>query len=184
MMFSTSLTAMAVTGLLAYGSIPAQPAWVSDYRTALTQSVESQKPVAVFIAHGGDGYAKLVTDGGIGADAAKLLKQSYVCVYVDTDTKSGKDLAGSFGMSKGLVISNKSGTVQALRHEGAVSPTDLATYLERYSQTNTVTTTATNVATPAAPAPVVAAPAPVYAPAFNPYLAPSFGVSSCPNCRR
>lgn len=132
-MFSTSLATAAVAGLLASGSLATQPAWQTDYRTALAQSTEQQKPVAVFIARGGAGYARLVTDGGIGAEAARLLRQKYVCLYVDTGTAGGKELAGSFKMTEGIVISDRTGGVQALRHEGAVSRADLVQYLTRYS---------------------------------------------------
>ena len=58
-MFSTSLATAAVAGLLASGSLAHQPAWQSDYRKALAQAAEQQKPVAVFIARGGAGYARL-----------------------------------------------------------------------------------------------------------------------------
>jgi hypothetical protein len=168
-MFSTSLAA-AVAGLMAVGTLPD---WQTDYRKALAQAATEQKPVAVFIARGTDGYAKLVNEGTIGSDAVGVLKQNYVALYVNTATASGKDLAKSFGMTEGLVISDRTGGVQALRHLGTVSQADLTGYLKRYSGTVAVVTTETHTAGEAAPvvAPVVA-PAPVYS-------APS----SCPTGR-
>ena len=72
----------------------------------------------------------------------QLLGTSYVCVYVNTDTPEGKTLAGQFGLTQGVVISSKGGTVQALRHTGPVTGTDLTTYLTKYSSpTLAVTTT-------------------------------------------
>jgi hypothetical protein len=169
-MFSTSLVAAVVTGLAATGStLVGQPTWQTDYRTALTESTKQQKPVAVFINRGSDGYAQLVA-GGISADAAKVLKQSYVCVYVDVTTDAGKKLAGSFKLNEGLVISDKTGGMQALRHEGTVSAGDLKTYLVKYAEGTPVTQTE-----------VRSAAAPVAAPVYVPYggYQPAYG-SSCP----
>ncbi len=140
-MFSTSLATAAVAGLLASGSLANQPAWQSDYKKALAQAVQQQKPVAVFIARGGAGHARLVTEGGLGSDATRALRNNYVCLYVDTETARGQALAGAFQIGEGLIISDKTGGVQALRHEGAVSQTDLTNYLTRYVNAGQVTQT-------------------------------------------
>lgn len=181
-MFSTSLSA-AVVGLMAVGSLPNLQ---TDYRKALTISASEQKPVAVFIARGSDGYAKLVSEGTLGSEATDALKQKYVPIYVNTATDTGVALARSFGMSEGLVISNRTGSVQALRHEGTVSQTELSGYLKRFTETSWVATTeqhaAGQVGIAAAP---VAVAAPVYAPA--PAVTPASyfqpARSSCPNGR-
>ncbi|HET6572430.1 MAG TPA: hypothetical protein VFG68_02420 [Fimbriiglobus sp.] len=140
-MFSTSLATAAVAGLLASGSLATGPAWQTDYRQALAQATQQHKPVAVFIARGGAGYARLVTEGGLGSDATRVLRNNYVCLYVDTATARGQALAGAFRIDEGLVISDKTGGVQALRHEGTVSRTDLTNYLTRYESTGQVTQT-------------------------------------------
>lgn len=180
-MFSTSLATAAVAGLLTSGSLANQPAWQTDYKKALAQAVQQQKPVAVFIARGGAGHARLVTEGGIGSDATRALRNNYVCLYVDTETARGQELAGAFQIDEGLIISDKTGGVQALRHEGTVSRTDLTNYLTRYVNAGQVNQTeflgATRpVVQPAyqpQPAPVVVQPTyqpPVYQPqpAFSP----------------
>lgn len=132
-MFSTSLAALAVAGALTAGSLSAtHPAWQTSYRVALGQVAEQQKPLAVFIGRGEAGYARLVTDGGLGADAAKLLKQGYVSLYLDVDTANGKQVAEAFKMTEGVVISDKTGGTMALRHEGTVSQTALTGYLQQY----------------------------------------------------
>jgi hypothetical protein len=140
-MFSTSLATAAVAGLLASGSLAKEPAWQTDYRQALAQAAQQHKPVAVFIARGGAGYARLVTEGGLGSDATRVLRNNYVCLYVDTATTSGRALSGAFQIGEGLVISDKTGGVQALRHEGTVSRTDLTNYLTRYVSAGQVTQT-------------------------------------------
>ncbi|HVK16809.1 MAG TPA: hypothetical protein VM533_07660 [Fimbriiglobus sp.] len=131
-MFSTSLATAAVAGLLASGSLAKEPTWQSDYRKALAQATQQQKPVAVFIARGDAGHARLINEGGIGSDATRVLRNSYVCLYVNTETDRGQALAGAFQIREGLIISDKTGGVQALRHEGTVSRTDLTNYLTRY----------------------------------------------------
>jgi hypothetical protein len=178
-MFSTSLATAAVAGLLVSGSLANQPAWQSDYKKALAQAVQQQKPVAVFIARGGAGHARLVTEGGLGSDATRALRNNYVCLYVDTETTRGQALAGAFQISEGLIISDKTGGVQALRHEGTVSQTDLTNYLTRYVNAGQVTQTEFLGATRPVvqpvyqPAPIAVQPTyqpPVYQsqPAFSP----------------
>lgn len=185
-MFSTSLVTAAVAVLVAPGAPVGLPTWQPDYRTALAQSAEQHKPVAVFIAHGKDGHSKLVTSGGIGADAAKVLKQSYVCLYVDTDTNAGKELSRAFGMTEGLVISDKSGGAQALRHDGNVTRSDLTGYLTRFADPAAVSQTEYRVGSqPAAvavqPAPLAAQP--VYQPAYQPVYQPQAVFSPAVNFR-
>ena len=64
MIFTTSLAAFALSGLMS-SAVPAQPAWTTDYRQALSAASEFRKPIAVFITKGsqsqltqGDGLAK------------------------------------------------------------------------------------------------------------------------------
>lgn len=186
-MVPTSLAAVVV-GLMAVGTTPA---WQTDYRTALAQVSVEHKPVAVFIAPGSSG-TKVVSEGTLGTDAAELLSQKYVALHVDSTTPAGREVAKSFGMTEGLVISDRTGGVQAYRHAGPISQAELASTLRVYGQETVVVsttvaadaqpvTTSTSLYTPSAPAavaqPVYAAPAPVYqsAPVFQPAR------SSCPN---
>ena len=174
--FSTSFVAAVVTGLAASASVGTVPTMQSDYRVALTESAKLQKPVAVFIARGTEGYAKVVTDGGIGSDSAKLLQASYVCVYLDTATASGKELASAFNITEGLVISDKTGGIQNLRIEGTLAPSDLKSYLVKFADGAKVATTETHSA--AAPATAT----------FNPYRTYVYGgggcaTGNCPNRR-
>ena len=179
MIFTTSLAAFALSGLMS-SALPAQPAWTSDYRQALGAASEFRKPIAVFITKGDRG--QLTKGEGLG-EAAKLLKDGYVALHIDTTTEKGQKLAKSFDLTEGLIISDKTGGVQALRHTGTVSPAELSGYLTKYAGTEAVTTTdyrATGMAAPAAAYPVQQQ----YAPAYRTYGVPNYGVrSSCPNCR-
>jgi hypothetical protein len=136
-MFSTFTT----IALLATGAA-GLPTWQTDYGIALKTASAQQKPIAVFIGKGEAGYAKVV-GGSIPTDAGQLLAKNYVCVYVNTETTAGQKLAGQFDISKGIVISGKGGSVQALRYAGNVTPLELTGYLNKYSGTETVSTTET-----------------------------------------
>jgi len=161
--FSTSLMA-AVTGFV-MAATPS-PAWQSDYRTVLSLSAELHKPVAVLIGRGDAGKQ-------VPAEAALALRQHFVCLYVDVATPAGQELSAAFQLGEGLVISDKSGTAQALRHAGAVAPADLSRYATRYAhatgvtKTEYVNTTAVVADQPVPPPATYAAPVVNYAPAMN-----------------
>lgn len=195
-MITTSFAAAALSVLLTGEMAALTPTWQTDYSKVMAAAVSQQKPVAVFIGCGDSGYAKLVTDGQIPADAAQVLSQNFVCMYVDTDTAAGKSLAGDFGLSSGLIISNRGGTYQALRHNGSVTPTALTGYLSQYGDAGKVSTTVeAGTATTVAPGMVIGGGCPngrcgtpvsgTYVPyGFSPY--PAVGGCAngrCPNVR-
>jgi hypothetical protein len=140
-MITTTFAAVALSAVLGTGAV-AQPTWQTDYSKAIAAAAAEQKPVAVFIGHGTAGYKKLV-GGEISTEAGTLLAKSYVCMYVNTDTPAGKTLASRFDMNQGVILSCKGGSVQALRYGGTVSPTNLTTYLSKYSDAKTIATTET-----------------------------------------
>jgi hypothetical protein len=177
LIFTTSLAAFALSGFMAT-AIPSQPAWTSDYRTALSAASEYRKPIAVFITKGSQ--AQLTKGEGLSADAAKLIKDGYVALHVDTTTEKGQKLAKSFDLAEGLIISDKTGGVQALRHAGTVTSTELNGYLAKYAGAEPVTTTDYRT-TGQADQPAFQ---PQYAPAYRTYAPPVYGArGSCPNCR-
>jgi hypothetical protein len=125
----TLLAIIAITGSVASANIPERPQWQPSYRDAYNSARENGKPLAVFV---GTGFAAM--DNGFDAKVHLLLKQKYVCVYIDTTTEMGQNLAKSFAVSgKGLVISDKSGRTQAFHHSGELSKELLVKALERYA---------------------------------------------------
>ena len=144
-MGSISMALCAAAGFLAAAApVPTVvPTFAPTYGQALSLAQEQKKPVAVFIGQGAEGFTKLVTDGGLTPDAVKSLKTEFVCCYVDSTTAAGKDLAGSFQMTEGVVISDRTTGLQALRHEGAISPVVLTTYATTYSQPSLAVTQTT-----------------------------------------
>ncbi|MCZ2343469.1 MAG: thioredoxin family protein [Bacteroidales bacterium] len=133
-MISTSLALAVVAGFAAAGSLAQPPAWQPDYAVAYKTATLQQKPLAVFIGHGTKGYTDLITEGGMSAETAKMLSQKFVCLYVDTNTDAGQKLARSFEMTAGVVVSDHTGTIQAFRHAGTLTATELTGQLARLAQ--------------------------------------------------
>jgi hypothetical protein len=176
---STLIALFALAGST-YGNIPAQPSWKNDYSQARLVALEGKKPLAVFIGSGVSGWQQVSADGGFQAKVNELLKDKYVCVYVDTDTAAGKNLAKDFQVDgKGLVISDKSGKTQAFHHSGDLNKELLEKALVRHA--DTAEAAATETVADLAPKPVIKYQS--TCPSCSNY-APSYG--SCPggNCPR
>ncbi len=149
MMVTTTLAVVALAGALGTGASPS-PSWQTDYAHAMADAAAKQKPIAVFIGEGAGRPTKMLADGTIPEAAAKVLRDSYVCLYVDTATGSGKDLAGKFEISEGLIISSPGGNVQALRHTGSVASVDLNRHLSQFATAGQPVTTVVTGLQPAA----------------------------------
>jgi thioredoxin 1 len=125
---------LALLGGSASANIPDLPNWQNDYGLARARAGDIHKPLAVFIGSGKEGWSKVAREGDLDQQVSRLLAQHYVCVYVDKQTDAGKELADAFEVvATGLVISDRSGGVEAFHHSGALSRTDLAKALEKYS---------------------------------------------------
>jgi hypothetical protein len=176
----TSIVLVALAGSTApSAAVPRGPTWLSSYEAAYRQGSQERKPLAVVFGTGSSGWDNLSKDGRFTPEIRELLDAQYVCVYVDTDTSAGKRLASSFEITDGpgLVISDRTGKLQAFRHEGELSNRDLERYLNRFADPDRVvrrTETSTREEIRAYPPSTSSPPsyAPVYAPSFAP---PSFG---------
>jgi hypothetical protein len=139
----TSFVYFALAGVFANGSIPDEPLLHKNYSLARMQSVSVNKPIAVFIGSGSRGWEEVSQEGKLEKDVRKILSANYVCVYVDSSRGGGKDLANAFEVTEGtgLVISNRTGTIQAFHHAGTLSNEELASYLARYAEPDVVVQT-------------------------------------------
>jgi hypothetical protein len=126
----TSFSLAALTGFLL---IPSGPTWQSDYHFARKLGEREGKPLAVFIGSGQRGFENISRSGKLSDDVLQLLASKYVCVYVNTNNSSGKQLAANFDLSSGLVISDRTGQLQAFSYGGTLSDADLQRYLTRFS---------------------------------------------------
>lgn len=136
------ISTLILTSLVAAFAESPTPNLQRDYATAYKLAAEQKKPLAVFLGHGNDGLKTLVSDGGLTADDTKILNSEFVALYVDTDSPAGKELAKTFELTEGVVISDRTGSKQAVRYEGTVAKSELNEMLTTYSQpTRTVVTT-------------------------------------------
>jgi hypothetical protein len=138
---------------LATANIPEQPQWQKSYSDARVWAADKQKPLAVFIGSGVSGWEKLSKDGAFDPKVYQLLKDKYACVYIDSDTEAGKEMAKRFAVeTKGLIISDKTLNTEAFYHNGDLSKDLVAKALERYADTAVASTTETAAAlAPSAP---------------------------------
>src|SRR5947209_3065687 len=178
----TSLVCVALAGLVPHAELAPSPHWTSDYVQGRRLGTAQKKPLAVFLAPGKGGWDKLTKEGNLGKEAKRFLAERYVCVHVDTDTERGRQLARDFEVSGGvgLIISDRTGEVQAFRHEGTLPSDDLKSYLDRYSTagrvpqtTETHESSRTSYAAPTGAAPSTSGV--VYPGAIQGWSQPSYG---------
>lgn len=136
----TSILLFALTSFAAPAEVAEVPSWQNDYAQAQKLGTTEGKPLAIFMSTGKAGYNKLSRDGELEGEVKQLLTAKYVCVYLDTTSEYGKQLASSFEMPTGLgiVISDRTGGMQAFRHEGDLSASALKGYLQRFSDPSLV----------------------------------------------
>jgi hypothetical protein len=141
------IVSIAVFGFLAPAHPEKMPSWQTNYVDALRLGRESKKPLAVFISSGQSGWNKVSKDGVLSKDANRILASDYVCFYLNTDQASGRRLADAFEMtdSRGLVIGDASGKLQAFRHEGDLRNEELTQYLQRFADPERVVKTTESV---------------------------------------
>jgi hypothetical protein len=168
----TSALIFALSGFLSHAAIVAPPpSWHNDYSSALEKCVSDKKPLAIVVGSGTGGWQSVSKDGELDKDVKQLLELSYVCVYIDIGTESGKKMATSLRVDAGpaLIIGDRSGTNQAFRHKGTLSADQLTTTLKKYTKVGDVVTSTDTV-----PVSTVTSQPPSTA-IFN-------GGSYCPSC--
>jgi hypothetical protein len=144
-MMHTSIIVLAFSGFAPTAEVD-RLTWLNDYYAAVEQGAERNRPVAVFLASGQNGWKK-VARGNLSSEAQRVLASQYVCVHVDTATPEGRRLARAFEIPSGLgiVISDRTGQLQAFSHEGDLSDAKMVRYLRRYGDPwYVVSTTETN----------------------------------------
>jgi hypothetical protein len=168
----TSLTVLALSSFLAAVPVKNSPSLLADYNAALQKGKTERKPLAVFIGSGQKGYEKVVADGKWTGRMKDILAKEYVVLYVDTRKEEGQKWARAFGLDKGVVISDRSTTMQAFRHEGTLARRDLRHYLVKFADPDLVVRT-TMTHSP----PVTESYSPPPPPVMRAVAPPSFGRS-------
>jgi hypothetical protein len=185
----TSILALALASVAPVAAHAQDPAWLTDYAKAYRQAAAEQRPMALVFGKGADGWRQLVGGGSLASEARQTLSKNYVPCYVDTLTPIGQAVAERFGMdgSVGIVLSDRTGGLQAFRHEGTLSADALEAYLTRYADPNrVVATTDTNPPVtpnsyypPVAPASYYPPPQAVAPGSFTPVFGGGFGGRGC-----
>lgn len=131
---NTSMLALALTSALL------APSWQSNYFHAQSDAVAMKKPLVVVFGSGANGWSKVIREESPAPEVNKLLTDQYVCVYVDTTTADGKRLAQNFDISGnlGVVISDRTGSLQAFWHQGDMTNQNMVRYLQRFADPTTV----------------------------------------------
>src|SRR5271165_6234409 len=116
----TSVTVVALVSFFAIPTPPTGVRWHTDYNRAQTEAKKEGKPLAVFIGSDSTRYAGMSQDGRLAASTAMYLAANYVCLYADTQDETGRRLADELAISqgRGLVISDRTGQLQAFCHDG------------------------------------------------------------------
>lgn len=145
---NTSVFTVVLTGALLAGQ-GGSPTWQNDYHKAQQMGASQKKPLAIVFGSGANGWTKIAKEATPAAGVSQVLTQSYVCVYVDTATPAGKKIAGDFGItqSTGLVISDRSASLQAFWHQGDMTSQNLETYLRRFADPAVVVRTTETAST-------------------------------------
>jgi hypothetical protein len=122
---------------------------MTDYQAARQLGKSERKPLAVFIGYGKEGWDKVTREKQLDDDARRILADSYVCVYVDSRDQDGKRLADAFEIraKHGLALSDSSGDVMALRHEGRIAGKDLVKKLRHFSNPDLVVDSTQSIST-------------------------------------
>ena|SRR5947209_3457052 len=176
-MNTSILGAALMAALLPAHHASLAPAWLHDYQKARELGSRENKPLVVVIGSGKTDWANLAKPAEQDETINQTLRSSYVCLFVDTDTTDGQQLARSFEMSgPGLVISNRGGEMQAYRKAGEVPAGELAKELVNYTDD-------VYVARKIAPPPAAPAPAPVQT-YYQPSYFGGFGGGGCASCGR
>jgi hypothetical protein len=134
--------------ILALTAVSPATAWEYNYVSAQQHALEQRKPLVVLFGSGANGWTAIRGDSQP-SEAALLISQHYVCVYVDTSNSAGKQLAQNFDISQnaGLVISDRNGSTQAFWHQGDMEQATLTRYLQKYADPLVVVNTTETVNT-------------------------------------
>ena len=186
---------MALIGGSLTADVITAPTFHTDYAAAKQVGQKENKPLAVVVGGGVNGWRKLSGGDELGVTAMKRLSSNYVCVYADTETAAGKKLADKLEVRQtvGLVISDRSGNYQSYSHDGALPPTELDRTIEEFATVKAVTppairSTSNYAPEMSAPAmtmqPAMSAPAMYYPGMSQPSMGyyPSVGGCASGNC--
>ncbi|MFO0965401.1 MAG: hypothetical protein U0793_07420 [Gemmataceae bacterium] len=146
----TSVGLLALAASFSNSALPTERLWQRDYTKAQQQAAAEKKPLLVVVGSGQEGFEKLAQDGKLGDDVARLLSESYVCCYLDTEKSSQAKVIGDLSVKSGhgMIISDRKGEVMAFHHDGKLTQADLQSHLKHFANPALeIRTTLTNSST-------------------------------------
>jgi hypothetical protein len=133
-------TSVAIALVALYApSVDQRSSWSANYWQARKLGQQQGKPVAVIVGEGQSGFERLSREGWSPA-VQKTLQESYVCVYADRSTREGRSLADALAINTdvGVVLSDRTGEIQAFHHDGALPERELVQRLQHFADPNVV----------------------------------------------
>ncbi len=100
---SASLALLALTTWLP-SSHGERPTWLTEYSLAREVGRLAQRPLAVVIGSGPQGWDQLSRNGKLNVDVNRLLSAHYVCVYLNIQDHNCKRLASTLQIPNGLGV--------------------------------------------------------------------------------
>lgn len=124
-----------VAGLGLLAGAAEKPAWLSDYKAALGQVRQDDKPLFITFCAGSSAQGGMVQHGPfVSQDVEKSLASGYVRLFVDTDKPEGRALAQHFGTgaTPWMVIIDRSTHWQVARQTLPQVAAELGSVLEKF----------------------------------------------------
>ncbi len=141
----TSIGFLALSVLLVAmtGAVSAQEiAWKRTYQEGRQEGQKAGKPLAVFVGSG-PAPGKHLMEGSLSSAIRKILADHYVCVHLDADRDDQQRLIRELGIrsNQGLVLSDRTGDLQAYSCDGPMSESELARQLRTFADPTVVVRT-------------------------------------------
>ena len=138
----TSIGFLALAGFLVapLAAASAQEVAFKSYPEGQEFGRKAGKPLAVIVGAGRTGLNHLTQEGTVSPDVRKTLADKYVCVLLDTNRPDDRAVIRQLGITSGtgLVLTDRTGELQAFSHDGTLPGTDLSRQLKRFADPHVI----------------------------------------------
>jgi hypothetical protein len=138
----TSIGFLALAGFLVapLAAASAQEVAFKSYPEGQEFGRKAGKPLAVIVGAGRTGLNHLTQEGTVSPEVRKTLADKYVCVFLDTNRPADRAVIRQLGIQSGtgLVLSDRTGDLQAFSHDGTLPASDLSRQLKRFADPHVI----------------------------------------------
>ncbi len=168
-------TVFALTTSLYSANVPQKVNWLTNYQMARTISADQKKPLVVIVGKGESGWDQVIQDGKLDMNLMQKMARSYVYLYIDSTSEQGAKLAKGLDVhqSNGLIITNRSGDLQAFYHDGQIKQSQMENLLDKYQDIAQVITTTDTLQPKVVSTIGLSAPSPSFSNNSNPLYFPN-----------